>query len=55
LFAGFSFVHQGTILDCNDEDWDLSFNINTKGMFWMCKAFLPKVIEKEREKERKRK
>jgi 2-keto-3-deoxy-L-fuconate dehydrogenase len=37
------YVHNGTIFDCSDEDWDRSFNVNIKSMFWMTKAFLPKV------------
>lgn len=37
-------VHHGTILDCEEKDWDLSFNVNIKSMFWTCKFFIPKMI-----------
>lgn len=33
-----SFVFNGTILDTSDEDWDRSFNINVKSMFYTSKA-----------------
>ena len=41
------YVHHGTIFDCSDDDWDRSFSINIKSMFWMTKAFLPKVLFEE--------
>lgn len=46
LFNCAGFVHHGTILDCNEEDWDLSFNINIKSMYRIIKAFLPAMLEK---------
>ena len=30
LFNCAGFVHHGTALDCSDEDWDFSFDINVK-------------------------
>ena len=36
-------VLEGTILDCDDESWDFSFNLNVKSMFHICKAVLPQV------------
>ena len=47
LFNAVGFVHHGTILDCEEEDWDFSFNTNIKSMYFMCKAVLPKMIEKD--------
>lgn len=38
-----SFVHHGTILDCEESDWDFTMNTNVRSMYLMCKAFLPKV------------
>lgn len=38
-----SFVHHGTILDCEEADWDFTMNTNVRSMYLMCKAFLPKV------------
>lgn len=37
-------VHHGTILECDDESWDFSFNLNVKSMFHVCKAVLPQVV-----------
>lgn len=34
-------VHNGTILDCDDEAWDRSFDLNAKAMFRITKAVLP--------------
>ena len=46
LFNAVGFVHHGTILDCEEKDWDFSFNTNIKTMYFMCKAVLPKMLEK---------
>lgn len=37
------FVHHGTILDCEEDDWDFTMNVNVRSMYLMSKAFLPKV------------
>lgn len=42
------YVHQGSILDCGDKDWDFSFDLNVKSMHRMIKAFLPAMLEKQR-------
>lgn len=39
-------VHDGTILDCDDAAWDRSFDLNAKAMFRMIKAVLPGMLEK---------
>jgi 2-keto-3-deoxy-L-fuconate dehydrogenase len=39
------FVHHGTILDCDEKDWDFSFGLNARSMFVMCKAFLPGMLD----------
>jgi 2-keto-3-deoxy-L-fuconate dehydrogenase len=39
-------VHHGTILDCNEADWDRSFDINVKSMHRTIKAFLPAMLAK---------
>ena len=44
LFNCAGFVHQGTILDCTEKDWDFSFDLNVKSMFRMCRAFLPGML-----------
>ncbi|WP_370931641.1 SDR family oxidoreductase [Bartonella sp. DGB1] len=45
LFNCAGYVHNGTILECNEEDWDLSFNLNVKSMFHMIQAFLPCMLK----------
>ena len=44
LFNAVGFVHHGTILDCEEKDWDFSFDTNIKSMYFMCKATLPTMI-----------
>ncbi|WP_295317685.1 SDR family oxidoreductase [Roseobacter sp.] len=34
-------VHSGTILDCDDDAWDRSFDLNAKAVFHVTKAVLP--------------
>jgi 2-keto-3-deoxy-L-fuconate dehydrogenase len=41
------YVHQGSVLDCSDKDWDFSFNLNVKSMHYMIKTFLPAMLEKK--------
>jgi NAD(P)-dependent dehydrogenase (short-subunit alcohol dehydrogenase family) len=36
-------VHHGSILDCEEADWDFTMNVNVRSMFLMTRAFLPKV------------
>ena len=44
LFNCAGFVASGTILDCKDEDWAFSLDLNLTAMFRMCRAFLPGMI-----------
>ena len=48
LFNGAGFVHDGTILECDDEAWDYSFDLNVKSMYRMVQAFLPGMLENKR-------
>ena len=41
------YVHQGSVLDCSDKDWDFSFDLNVKSMHHMIKTFLPRMLEKK--------
>ncbi len=45
LFNCAGFVHQGTILDCTEKDWDFSFDLNIHSMYRTCRSFLPAMIE----------
>jgi len=40
------YVHQGTVLDCAEKDWDFSFDLNVKSMYRMIRAFLPAMLAK---------
>ena len=46
LFNCAGFVAGGTILDCTDEQWAFSLDLNMTAMFRMCRAFLPGMIER---------
>ena len=45
LFNAVGFVHHGGILECEEKDWDFSFDVNIKSMYFMCKAVLPLMIK----------
>ncbi len=45
LFNAVGYVHHGTILDCDEKDWDFSFDVNIKSMYFMCRAILPLMIK----------
>ena len=45
LFNCAGFVHHGSILDCDEDDWDFSFDLNIKAQYRMIRAFLPAMIE----------
>jgi len=40
------YVHQGSVLECSEKDWDFSFDLNVKSMHRTIKAFLPGMLEK---------
>ncbi|WP_313612121.1 SDR family oxidoreductase [Agrobacterium sp.] len=46
LFNCAGYVHAGTILECEEKDWDFSFDLNAKAMYRTCRAFLPGMLEK---------
>jgi 2-keto-3-deoxy-L-fuconate dehydrogenase len=46
LFNCAGIVHNGSILDCSEADWDLAFDLNVKSMFWTIKAVLPGMLER---------
>lgn len=43
------YVHHGSVLECSDNDWDVSFDVNVKGMHRTIKAFLPGMLERAAE------
>ena len=48
------YVHQGTVFDCSDKDWDFSFDLNVKSMHRTIKTFLPGMLEKQSRLDRQR-
>lgn len=44
LFNCAGFVHNGTLLECTEEEWDFSFTLNVKSMYQMSRAFLPGMV-----------
>ena len=45
LFNAVGFVHHGTILECEEKDWDFSFDVNIKSMYFMCRFILPIMLK----------
>jgi 2-keto-3-deoxy-L-fuconate dehydrogenase len=46
LFNCAGVVHNGTILEANDDQWDFAFNLNCKAMYHMIKEIVPIMIKK---------
>src|SRR6201992_2904720 len=46
LLNAAGFVHHGTVLECSDEDWDFSFDLNVKSMHRTIRNFLPGMLER---------
>jgi 2-keto-3-deoxy-L-fuconate dehydrogenase len=42
------YVHHGSVLDCSEQDWDFSFDLNVKSMHRTIKAFLPGMLQKKK-------
>jgi len=38
LFNCAGFVHNGSILQATDDDWDFAFNLNVRAQYWMIQA-----------------
>jgi len=41
------YVHHGSVLDCSEQDWDFSFDLNVKSMHRMIRTFLPGMLQKK--------
>lgn len=46
LFNCAGFVANGTLLECSEEDWAFSLDLNMTAMFRMCRAFVPGMVAK---------
>jgi 2-keto-3-deoxy-L-fuconate dehydrogenase len=44
LFNCAGFVHQGSILDATEAEWDFAFGLNVRSMFRTVRAFLPGML-----------
>jgi 2-keto-3-deoxy-L-fuconate dehydrogenase len=44
LFNCAGYVHHGTILDCDEQAFDFSFDLNIKAMYRMARNFLPRML-----------
>lgn len=45
LFNCAGYVHNGTVLEATEEEWDFAFDLNVKSMFRTIRAALPKMLE----------
>ena len=48
LFHAVGFVHHGTILDCDSDEFFNSININVYSAYLMSSSLLPKMLEKKK-------
>lgn len=48
LFNCAGYVHNGTILECDDEGFEKSIDLNIRSMYRMARAVLPGMIERKR-------
>lgn len=46
LFNCAGFVHNGTIQQATDDEWEFAFNLNARAQFWTIQAVLPRMLEK---------
>jgi 2-keto-3-deoxy-L-fuconate dehydrogenase len=44
LFNCAGFVHQGTVLEATEADWEFAFELNARSMFRTMRAFLPGML-----------
>ena len=47
LFNCAGYVHDGSILNCDLEAWNFSFNLNVTAMYHMIQAFLPGMLQRK--------
>ena len=44
LFNCAGFVHNGSILQATDDEWNFAFNLNARAQFWMIQAVVPGML-----------
>ncbi len=47
LFNVAGVVHQGTLLETTDEEWEQAMQINARSMFWTCRYALPVMLRQK--------
>jgi 2-keto-3-deoxy-L-fuconate dehydrogenase len=47
LFNCAGFVHNGTILDSSEEDWDFAMTLNVRSQFRLIRAYLPGMLAQQ--------
>lgn len=52
LFNCAGFVHNGTILQATDEEWNFALNLNVRSQFWAIQAALPRMLANDEGKGR---
>lgn len=45
LFNCAGYVARGTILECDEQDWDFSFDLNVKAMYRLIRLVLPTMVQ----------
>lgn len=45
LFNCAGFVHNGTVLQASDEEWNFALNLNVRSQFWAIQAVLPRMLQ----------
>jgi len=45
LFNCAGYVHNGSILECTDDQWNFAFNLNVRAMYVAAKAAIPKMVD----------
>jgi 2-keto-3-deoxy-L-fuconate dehydrogenase len=48
LFNCAGSVHQGSIIECSERDWSLSFDLTVISMYHAIRAYLPRMLESEK-------
>lgn len=48
LFNCAGFVHSGTLMDCEESDWDMAFNLNIKSMYRLIRGILPIMLKQQK-------
>jgi len=46
LFNCAGYVHHGTIMECTEKDWDLSFDLNVRSMYYTCRSVIPGMLSR---------